>query len=173
VGIPHIVAIDPGVTGAIAVLAATGILSVVDLPTTMRFTGRPRIAGDQLLRLLAGATKGDIPTVIVTEKIHAMPVSGSVGIFSQGSVTGSIEAVLDILCEQRPWITTTYVSPYEWKNHFGLLKRDKEAARQKAIAIFGKSDLLARKKDHNRAEAGLIALYLAHQSAATLDGDAA
>jgi hypothetical protein len=49
-------------------------------------------------------------------------------------------------------------TPAQWKAAMGLGK-DKEANRAKAIGMFPKAPL-ARKKDHNRAEAVLLAEYL-------------
>jgi crossover junction endodeoxyribonuclease RuvC len=50
------------------------------------------------------------------------------------------------------------VHPTRWKRAMGLWGKDKEAARLKAMGMFPGADLL-RKKDHNRAEALLIAEY--------------
>lgn len=164
-----IIGIDPGVTGAIARLHAEGPPTIVDLPTRQRHNGRTRIDGQKLLDELRRLTEEDHITFIGTEAVHAMPVNGSIGVFSQGSVTGSIEAVLDILQTERPYVQTRHLNPYEWKRHFALIHKDKEEARQKANAIFNSPTSLRRKKDHNRAEAALMALYLRDQVALSLD----
>lgn len=167
-----IIGIDPGVTGAIAKLRHGEPLAIVDLPTRSRHNGRTRIDGQKLLDELRRLTARNEITFVGTEAVHAMPANGSIGVFSQGSVTGSLEAVLDILQAERPYVQTRHLNPYEWKKHFGLIHKDKEDARQKANAIFNAPTSLRRKKDHNRAEAALMALYLRDQVAASLDQEA-
>jgi hypothetical protein len=52
-----------------------------------------------------------------------------------------------------------YVEPSVWKRRHKLRGKDKEGARQLAAQLFPSAHhLLARKKDHGRAEAALIAL---------------
>ena len=51
------------------------------------------------------------------------------------------------------------VEPTAWKKFHQLRGGDKESARQRALQLFPAAHaLLARKKDHGRAEAALIAL---------------
>jgi len=50
------------------------------------------------------------------------------------------------------------VDPSDWKKAMGLLGKDKNASRKKAQALFPKAPL-ARKEDHGRAEALLLAEY--------------
>lgn len=164
----NVLAIDPGVTGAIAQLRpGWAEPNIIDLPTAKRETGRTRIHGANLLRELEALLTPGEQTIIGVEYIHAMPISGSVGVFSQGNVTGTIEGILDVLQDGRPYIETRSVQPSAWKKHFGLIKKSKEDARQKASVIFGQPEFLQRKKDHNRAEAALIALFLRDQLAYT------
>lgn len=55
------------------------------------------------------------------------------------------------------------VEPCVWKKHFHLRGGDKETARQLAIQTFPSAHaLFARRKDHQRAEAALIALFAAN-----------
>lgn len=50
--------------------------------------------------------------------------------------------------------------PQEWKKAYSLLKQPKEAARLLAIERFPeKAKLFARKKDHGRGDASILALY--------------
>jgi len=53
--------------------------------------------------------------------------------------------------------------PNEWKQKMGLAGKDKEVARQKALKLFPRCGDIKRKKDHNRAEAILLALYVRNQ----------
>jgi hypothetical protein len=53
----------------------------------------------------------------------------------------------------------TIVEPTAWKKFHQLRGGDKEASRQRALQLCPAAHaLLARKKDHGRAEAALIAL---------------
>jgi crossover junction endodeoxyribonuclease RuvC len=71
-----------------------------------------------------------------------------------GRAVGAIEAVLSC-CE----IPMTIVEPTAWKKFHQLRGSDKEARRQRALQLFPSAHaLLARRKDHGRAEAALIAL---------------
>jgi crossover junction endodeoxyribonuclease RuvC len=55
------------------------------------------------------------------------------------------------------------VVPTVWKKAMGLAGKDKEAARLKACGLFPHAGL-SLKKDHNRAEALLLADYLRRRS---------
>jgi hypothetical protein len=67
---------------------------------------------------------------------------------------GSLEAVIEC-CE----IPLTIIEPTAWNKFHQLRGGDKEAGRQRARQLFPAAHaLLARKKDHGRAEAALIAL---------------
>jgi hypothetical protein len=52
----------------------------------------------------------------------------------------------------------TIIEPTAWKKIHNLRGSEKEASRQRALQLFPSAHaLLARKKDHGRAEAALIA----------------
>lgn len=52
------------------------------------------------------------------------------------------------------------VRPQTWKRHFGLLKTEKDVARQFAMNRFQRHAVyLSRKKDNGRGDAALIALW--------------
>jgi crossover junction endodeoxyribonuclease RuvC len=89
-----------------------------------------------------------------------MPKQGASSGFKFGRATGAIEAV--IACCKIP---LTIVEPSIWKKFHRLRGGDKEAGRQRALQLFPHAhELLARKKDHGRAEAALIVLYGLHRS---------
>jgi crossover junction endodeoxyribonuclease RuvC len=88
-----------------------------------------------------------------------MPKQGASSGFKYGRATGALEGVL-ACCE----IPMTIVEPSVWKKFHQLRGGDKEAARQRALQLFPAAHaLLARKKDHGRGEASLIALFGAQQ----------
>lgn len=91
----------------------------------------------------------------VIERGQAMPRQGASSGFKYGRAVGSLEAVV-VLCK----IAMTIVEPSIWKRLHGLRGGHKELSRQRALQLFPSAhSLLARKRDHGRAEAALIALY--------------
>jgi len=82
-----------------------------------------------------------------------MPKQGGSSGFKYGRAVGAIEAVI-ALCG----VPLTIIEPTAWKKFHGLRGGDKEASRQRALQLFPAAhEMLARKKDHGRAEAALIA----------------
>jgi crossover junction endodeoxyribonuclease RuvC len=83
-----------------------------------------------------------------------MPKQGASSGFKYGRAVGAIEAVI-VCCA----IPLTIIEPSIWKKFHRLRGGDKETGRQRALQLFPTAhELLARKKDHGRADAALIAL---------------
>lgn len=146
-----IIGIDPGNTGAVAVLSRAGkFLRVFDTPLKEEGRGNIIDAND----LLYDLEELYVDTVFL-EKVHAMPNQGVTSMFNFGQGYGIIKGVLGCL-----GYDYTLVTPQAWKKHHGLLKTDKDAARLKAIELFPEAEqYLQRKKDIGRADALLIAAY--------------
>jgi crossover junction endodeoxyribonuclease RuvC len=88
------------------------------------------------------------------ERAQAMPEQGSSSGFKYGRAVGALEAT--IACCGIP---LTIVEPSVWKRGCQLRGKDKERSRQRALQLFPAAHLLlARRKDHGRGEAALIAL---------------
>jgi crossover junction endodeoxyribonuclease RuvC len=86
------------------------------------------------------------------ERGQALPGQGASSGFSYGRAVGAIEATVT-LCR----IPMILVEASVWKRRLNLPGKDKEAARQRALQLFpSQHALLARKKDHGRAEAALL-----------------
>ena len=84
-----------------------------------------------------------------------MPKQGSSSGFKYGRAVGAIEAAIALSS-----IPVEIVEPSVWKRFWHLQGKDKEGGRQQALQQFPAAHAaLARKKDHGRAEAALIALY--------------
>ncbi|MFO7582931.1 hypothetical protein [Guyparkeria sp.] len=150
-----ILGIDPGLTGALALIDPTGApLIVEDLPTVQRGHGRGRVRreldGAGLSHLL-GVHAPEI-TLALVEQVASRPGQGVASVFSLGHSLGCIHGVLSALAI--PWEPVT---PTAWKRAAGLGK-DKEAARAAAARLFPRIPL-HRKRDHNQAEALLIARH--------------
>jgi crossover junction endodeoxyribonuclease RuvC len=95
------------------------------------------------------------PHHALIERAQAMPKQGASSGFKYGRAVGAIEAVISCCA-----IPLTIIEPSMWKKFHQLRGGDKEAARQRALQLFPAAHaLLARKMDHGRAEAALIALY--------------
>jgi len=80
------------------------------------------------------------------------------GIASSGRymrAVGTLEGIVSCLN-----IPTTFVTPQKWKKFWGLKGSDKERSRSLAVRRYPEiASMLARKLDHGRAEAALIAGY--------------
>ncbi len=148
------IGIDPGLSGALAVLAPDGTLQALyDAPVlTLKVARGTRQAYDVpgmcgLLQPYAGA---GLHAVI--EESQAMPGQGTRSMFTIGYGYGLWLGLLTAL-----QMSYTPVRPAIWKKVFNLGK-DKEASRLRAMQLFPGADL-RRKKDHGRSEALLLAWY--------------
>jgi crossover junction endodeoxyribonuclease RuvC len=155
-----IIGIDPGVSGALAVITPEGNLGIYDLPTapTENFNGIDPVELKRLLAMRIAPVFRN--TVAYCEKSILPPKNGALATRSVYDCRGVIRAVLAL-----SGIPLIYVSPKEWKKFHGLPeKSDKERSRGFCKQIRPDlSEQLARKMDHNRAEAVLIALYGQHR----------
>jgi hypothetical protein len=155
--------IDPGVSGAIAAIGPLGA-HVADMPTVkVESTGRTQRKIDPrgLAELLRQMVPADEACMVVLEDVHAMPggKSGSSANTSLMHSKGVIEGVLGVLR-----FRVELVSSRRWKGLYGL-NAEKAASLRVARTLYPSlGGLLARQKDHNRAEA----LLLAHFGRATL-----
>lgn len=135
----RIIGIDPGATGAIAWLSPIVGLSpvVTDMPANPR----------DVFEELAHREDGDLAII---EKAQPMPKQGVVSTFTIGRNYGVVIGVLAAL-----GIPYREVAPGTWKRAMGL-DSDKEKSRSLARSLWPEAPL-GRKKDHNRAEALLLA----------------
>lgn len=155
-------AIDIGLTGALAAVDSYGTARVQDLPTVPDGKTR-RLDGRALIVAIRGFVPPGEPAMLVFEDVRARPQGNGGGhgntMHSQASLMrsrGIVEAVADIAR-----VEMVTVQPATWKRHFGLLKTEKGASREKAVALYpGLAGDLKRVKDHNRAEAVLLAHWL-------------
>jgi crossover junction endodeoxyribonuclease RuvC len=100
------------------------------------------------------------PSTAYVERAQAYPGQGASSGFSYGRAVGAIEATI-ALCQ----IPMILVEASGWKRRLHLPGKDKEAARQRALQLFpSQHALLARKKDHGRAEAALLVVASLVQS---------
>ena len=137
----RILGIDPGMTGAIALLDdEEGNTNVIDMPDTP----------DGIYTALSLTGKVDW---LYIEHQQAFPRQGAV---STGKLLQHYGTLIGIATAMG--IPYSTLRPAAWKKQLGLTKQDKDASRLMAIGMFPDlADQMSRKKDHGRAEALLIA----------------
>jgi crossover junction endodeoxyribonuclease RuvC len=150
-----VIGIDPGLGGAIAVVAGK-MVKVVDVPVVEKPYGKGNMISPHLLSaIIDDLCKEFIISSSIIEAVAAMAGQGVTSVFSFGRSTGCLEGVLGA-----KGLSIDYVAPQRWKKHFGLLKKEKDMARGMVISMYPKqADLFKHKKDVDRAEAVLIAKY--------------
>jgi crossover junction endodeoxyribonuclease RuvC len=149
-----ILGIDPGLSGGLAFVGGLPgeqprLLDVIDVPVIGEKAKR-RV--DPAVLSFIRRHKADHAYI---ERAQAMPDQGASSGFNYGRAVGALEmAVCGCLVPLTPIESTA------WKKAHGLLKREKEDSRQRAIQLFpGNRKPFDRKMDHNRAEAALIAWF--------------
>lgn len=158
-----VIGIDPGLTGACAVIGHDGVRAVFDLPT-MPVPGagpkalvKRKIDGRALCSLLlkhCPASEG-APTAVL-EQVATMGGMNN-AVQTQGSLLrslGAIETVLECLK-----FKVEYVAPQRWKKAYGIgSDKAKSLALARQLYPDAAADL-KRQKDHNRAESLLLARW--------------
>ena len=151
------IGIDPGLSGAIAILSNKEVLSIIDMPTMSEGKkNKKQINSAQLVNILKKYLNQDQKEIsVVVEQVNAMPGQGVTSMFNFGQTFGAIKGVCAAL--QLPIF---FVRPSKWKKHFELINSSKDSSRTKAIEMYPKlSNQLTKKKDVNKSDAILIARY--------------
>jgi crossover junction endodeoxyribonuclease RuvC len=139
--------IDPGLSGALAFIFQND-------PNRVAIEDMPTADGDICAPLLSAIIKKYAPSYAVIEFVASMPGQGVASTFKFGKSYGQALGVLGAHN-----VPLHYVTPRKWKSRFNLAA-EKDEARAKALQLFPAcADHFARKKDHNRADAALIAKY--------------
>ena len=151
-----IIGIDPGISGAISVVENKKILDVYDTPTMIDGKkNKKQINSAQVSNIFKERLNSGKDVVVVVEHVNAMPGQGVTSMFNFGQSFGVIKGICAALN-----LPIHFVRPTKWKKHFNLIKTNKDASRTKVIEVYPEiSSKLHRKKDSNRADAILIALY--------------
>jgi Holliday junction resolvasome RuvABC endonuclease subunit len=151
----RVLGVDLGVHGSLSVVDIFGgtapvLIGCVDIPVVG--TGaKERVDAIALRDWLTTHS----PQHAYVERAQAMPRQGASSGFKYGRAAGAVEAVL-ACCE----IPVTIIEPSAWKKFHKLRGGDKEGDRQRALQLFPAAHaMLARKRDHNRADSILLALY--------------
>ena len=151
-----IIGIDPGLSGAIAILENNKVLRIFDMPVMSKGKKNKRQINSALLvNILKDNISNNEEISVVIEQVNAMPGQGVTSMFNFGQTFGAIKGICAAL--QLPIF---FVRPSKWKKHFELINSSKDASRTKAIEMYPKlSSELAKKKDVNKSDAILIARF--------------
>lgn len=146
-----VVGIDPGASGALALIVDGELTDVIDAPAIDKRINVPTVTewfkGWQ-------TSVGRIDRVVI-ENVHAMPKQGVSSSFNFGRALGAVEAVPQAL-----GLVCTYATPSVWKKSMGLVGKGKGASRQLATDLHPSwAAMFRRVKDDGRAEAVLLAMW--------------
>jgi crossover junction endodeoxyribonuclease RuvC len=152
----RIIGIDPGLSGAIAILEDNKIKEIFDMPVMPDGKKNKRQLNSALLvKLIKDNIKNFEDTIMVVEQVNAMPGQGVTSMFNFGQTFGAIKGICAAL-----GLPIFFVRPAKWKKHFELINSSKDASRTKAIEMYPSiSEQLSKKKDVNKSDAILIARY--------------
>lgn len=148
-----VLGIDPGVTGAVALVGLDGALLEYEDITN---DGNGRVTTPQLLATLLGWSMRYEMKASVVENVGSMPKQGVSTTFKFGRAAGVAET-LPLVFSLPVHLVTAAV----WKKHHKL-KGDKDSSRQLAIRLWPSMANTAFKLKgvgQARADAALIALY--------------
>ena len=151
-----IIGIDPGLSGAIAVLENNQVLNIFDIPVMSEGKKNKRQLNSALLvNLLKENINKEEEVAVVVERVNAMPGQGVTSMFNFGQTFGALKGICAAL-----ELPIFFVRPSKWKKHFELINSSKDASRTKAIEMYPKlSNQLSKKKDVNKSDAILIARF--------------
>ena len=152
--------IDPGATGAVALIRTDGSVTFWDTPVVHIKSGKKtktEMNAFAASELLEEIRDGNNDTVFVTiEKVSSMPGQGVASMFSFGKNFGTWLGILAALK-----FPLQQVAPVSWKKKImSDMGKEKDASRVKAMQLFPNTQRdLNLVKHHGRADALLIAEY--------------
>ena len=151
-----IIGIDPGLSGAIAILENSKVLKIFDMPVMSEGKKNKRQLNSALLvNLLKENINKEEEVAVVVEQVNAMPGQGVTSMFNFGQTFGALKGICAAL-----ELPIFFVRPSKWKKYFELINSSKDASRTKAIEMYPKlSNQLSKKKDVNKSDAILIARF--------------
>ncbi len=151
-----IVGIDPGLSGAIAILKENKVLGIFDMPVMAEGKkNKKQLNSAQLVNILKENIQDKEESAVVVEQVNAMPGQGVTSMFNFGQTFGAIKGVCAAL-----ELPIFFVRPSKWKKHFELINSSKDSSRTKVIEMYPSlSNQLSKKKDVNKSDAILIARF--------------
>ena len=151
-----ILGIDPGLSGAIAILEDKKVVGIFDMPVMAEGKKNKRqLNSAQLVNIIKENIGNNDETAVVVVQVNAMPGQGVTSMFNFGQTFGAIKGVCAAL-----ELPIFFVRPSKWKKHFELINSSKDSSRTKAIEMYPYlSNQLSKKKDVNKSDAILIARF--------------
>jgi len=152
-----IAGIDPGLTGAIAVLDDDGLV-LFDLPVyrVATSTSKARTRGELDMGKLHSFLAESAPMIdhVFIERVSAHPGQGVTSMFRFGYACGAIHMAVTAI-----ELPCTFVTPQAWQKTQGV-GPGPDAARQRAASLYPQHrESFTRKLDQHRADAVLIARH--------------
>ncbi len=142
--------VDPGISGAIVLLEDGLPIEWLRMPTYMVGKNN-RVNAAALANMLSHQY---IDKAYV-EQVGAMPGQGVTSMFTFGHAVGTVMGVLGALA-----IPVANVTPQSWKKRAGIINKDKDESRSKAIQLWPKWRALDKKGEGQAfADAALIAKF--------------
>jgi crossover junction endodeoxyribonuclease RuvC len=152
----NVIAIDPGMGGAVALFIDGRPVHIIDIPVVVIKRGKGNKREIDLPALVAVLSRA-CPvgsTHVWLERVSAMPGQGVTSMFSFGRGVGQLEGVLAALR-----VPVSYVTPQSWQKAVGMAKGP-DGARHRASQLMPEmANLWPLKKHHGRADAALIGWY--------------
>ena len=151
-----IIGIDPGLSGAIAILENNKVLNLFDMPVMSEGKkNKKQLNSSHLVNIIKENINQKEEIAVVVEQVNAMPGQGVTSMFNFGQTFGAIKGLCAAL-----ELPIYFVRPSKWKKHFELINSSKDASRTKVIEMYPKlSNQLTKKKDVNKSDAILIARF--------------
>jgi crossover junction endodeoxyribonuclease RuvC len=152
----RVIGIDPGLSGAIAILENNKVLGIFDMPVMAEGKKNKRqLNSAQLVNIIKQNIDSNEDVVVVVEQVNAMPGQGVTSMFNFGQTFGAIKGVCAALD-----LPIFFVRPSKWKKYFELINSSKDSSRTKVIEMYPSlSNQLSKKKDVNKSDAILIARF--------------
>ena len=152
----RILGIDPGLSGAIAILEDKKVVGIFDMPVMAEGKKNKRqLNSAQLVNIIKENIGNNDETAVVVEQVNAMPGQGVTSMFNFGQTFGAIKGVCAAL-----ELPIFFVRPSKWKKYFDLINSSKDSSRTKVIEMYPSlSSQLTKKKDVNKSDAILIARF--------------
>ena len=153
--------IDLGVTGAISAIDHRGEAVIHDLPILQDDSGK-RLDAPSFIKLLRTLIPVSEAGCVVTENVTVRRIAqrnAPVNFAGESTLVGlryAVHAACDIAR-----IRLHFVAPQSWKAHYGITSdKTGQVAREIAASLYpSQAHMLKRMKDHNRADAVLLAHY--------------
>ena len=147
-----ILGVDPGASGALALLASD--LVVVDMPTFSVKRGKTAKAEIDIPSLVEVLRRWQ-PDVCYFEQVGGIQGQSASAAFNFGRAAGACEAIV-----KASGARFCFIAPATWKRAMGLAKLGKDESRAMATNMFPDNAADWRLKKHDgRAEAALLAEY--------------